>query len=59
MDAGGERVKPTEIVLVITAIGGVVFGALERWERIEQIKAHNYVVAEIAGAAQASGEAAR
>jgi hypothetical protein len=51
--------KVTDIVLVITAVGGVVFGALERWERIEQIKAHNYVVAEIAGAAQKSGEAAR
>jgi hypothetical protein len=51
--------KVTDIVLVITAVGGVVFGALVRWERIEQIKAHNYVVAEIASAAQTSGEAAR
>jgi hypothetical protein len=51
--------KPTDIVLIITAIGAVLFGVLERWEKIEQAQLHNYVVAEIAGAAQVSGEAAR
>ena len=51
--------KPTDIVLIITAIGAVIFGALERWERIEQAQHNHKVVAEIAGAAQRSGEAMR
>ena len=51
--------KATDIVLIITTIGAVVFGTLERIERIEAAK-HNYkVVAEIAEAAQASGEGIR
>jgi hypothetical protein len=52
-------VKPTDIVLIITAIGAVLFGVLERWEKIEQAQANVAVVAEIAGAAQRSGEANR
>jgi hypothetical protein len=55
----GHTVKATEIVLVITTLGGVVFGAIERMEKYEQAKNHNHVVAEIAEAAQASGEQAR
>jgi hypothetical protein len=51
--------KPTDIVLIITAIGAVLFGALERWEKIEQAQIHNHSVAEIAEAAQASGNAMR
>jgi hypothetical protein len=52
-------VKPTDIVLIITAIGAVMFGVLERWEKIEQAQLHNHAVAEIAEAAQASGEGMR
>jgi hypothetical protein len=51
--------KSTEIVLVITTLGGVLFGAMERWEKVEQAKHHSHVVAEIAEAAQASGEGLR
>jgi hypothetical protein len=59
MDTGGKRVKPTDIVLIITAIGAVLFGVLERIEKIEQAKVHDHVVAEIASAAQATGEGMR
>jgi hypothetical protein len=51
--------KSTEIVLIITTLGGVLFGVIERMEKYEQAKHHNEVVAEIAGAAQASGEGLR
>ena len=51
--------KATEIVLVITTLGGVIFGAIERMEKYEQAKNNTRVVAEIAEAAQASGEKLR
>jgi hypothetical protein len=51
--------KVTEIVLIITTIGGVLFGVIERMEKYEQAKSNSKVVAEIAEAAQASGEMLR
>lgn len=52
-------VKATDIALVVTTIGGVIFGAIERMEKYEQAKSCSYVIAEIAEAAQASGEGMR
>lgn len=51
--------KATEIVLIISTAGGVIWGSIERLEKYEAAKSHNRAVAEIATAAQASGEAVR
>jgi hypothetical protein len=48
-----------DALAIITILGSILFGVLERWEKIEQAKNHNHVVAEIAQAAQASGERLR
>ena len=51
--------KISEIILIITTIGGILFGVMERWEKIEQAKNHDHVVSEIAEAAQTTAEMMR
>ena len=55
----GHEMKISEIILIITTIGGILFGVMERWEKIEQAKNHDHVVSEIAEAAQTTAEMMR